>query len=69
MTMRKDSKNSKKSRTSKEKIEEENIGKGTGTFNFPNGDKYEGEYIIVNKNEIYRHGILEILYFDLLYFN
>lgn len=32
------------------------IRNGEGKFNFSNGDSYEGEYIVINNKEIYRHG-------------
>ncbi|XP_058808381.1 short-chain dehydrogenase/reductase family 16C member 6-like [Phymastichus coffea] len=47
----------RKSKASKtEVIEREVVKQGIGSFNFSNGDSYEGRYMIVNKKEIYRHG-------------
>lgn len=54
----------KKSKEPVKKVKKATILNGEGKFNFPNGDFYEGQYIVVNSKEIYRHGkvFLEFAY-------
>jgi hypothetical protein len=56
LNMKKVKKTTKKVTKDVTKVLEEVVRKGTGTFNFKNGDSYEGEYIVINNEEIYRHG-------------
>lgn len=55
--MKKVNKNLKKAKKDSIKVEEDVVRKGEGKFNFPNGDCYEGEYIIINNKDIFRHGM------------
>lgn len=54
--MKKVNKNLNKDKRDSTKTEENAVRKGEGKFNFPNGDCYEGEYIVVNNKDIFRHG-------------
>ncbi|XP_011497673.1 PREDICTED: phosphatidylinositol 4-phosphate 5-kinase 1-like [Ceratosolen solmsi marchali] len=53
--MQKVKKKAKKLAEDTSKVNKE-IRYGKDKFNFTNGDSYEGEYIVINNEEIYRHG-------------
>lgn len=51
------SKNMKKPNKKSSKTQDvEVIRIGEGKFFYPKGDSYEGQYMVINKKEIYRHG-------------
>lgn len=65
---KKTSKNEKK-QSSVKKIN--SIRYGEGKFDFPNGDRYEGTYVVVDKREIFKQGykIFVINFFFLVLIN